>query len=67
MPPMQSSPIELQRHLKAIDYPCNKDEVIATARSQGAPKEVMADLEQLPEQEYGSPTDITHALGSSSD
>ncbi len=64
---MQSSPIELQKHLRYIDYPCHKDNLIAAAKSQQAPKEVLADLERLPEQEYGSPTDITHALGSSSE
>lgn len=57
--------IDVQRHLKGIDYPAQKQDLIEHAMQQGAPEEVLAMLEELPEQEYGGPTDVTKAVSQS--
>ncbi|AFZ59207.1 DUF2795 domain-containing protein [Anabaena cylindrica FACHB-243] len=60
----KANPVELQKHLKGVDYPAGKDELIEHAREQGADKKLLSLLEQLPEEEeYESPTDLNKAIG----
>jgi len=49
---MQTSPIEVQKALKDIDYPVNKKQLIAHAKKHDASREVIEVLEDLPEKEY---------------
>lgn len=57
------SPITIQKHLKGMDYPANKDEVVQHARDRQAPENVVSLLERLPEQEYSSAKDVQKAVG----
>ncbi|MBE9050048.1 DUF2795 domain-containing protein [Nostocales cyanobacterium LEGE 11386] len=60
----KANPVEIQKHLKGVDYPANKQELIQHAQSQGADRDVISILEQLPEnEEYESPTDLNKAIG----
>ncbi|MGM3308995.1 DUF2795 domain-containing protein [Anabaena sp. WFMT] len=60
----KANPVELQKHLKGVDYPAGKDELIEHAREQGADKKLLSLLEQLPEdEEYESPTELNKAIG----
>ncbi|MBD2383956.1 DUF2795 domain-containing protein [Cylindrospermum sp. FACHB-282] len=60
----KTNPVEIQKHLKGVDYPADKEELINHARKQGADKEIISLLEQLPEdEEYESPTELNKALG----
>ncbi len=36
----KANPIELQKHLKGVDYPATKEELIETAIEQGADKKL---------------------------
>ena len=49
---MQTSPIEVQKALKNMDYPASKKDLIAHAKKHNASKEVMEVLQDLPEKEY---------------
>ncbi len=60
---MDVDPIEVQKHLSGIDYPASKDEVIATAESNGAPQEIIEALQQMDETEFDGPDDVQAALG----
>jgi Protein of unknown function (DUF2795) len=60
---MDVDPIEVQKHLSGIDYPAGKDEVIATAESNGAPQEIIEALQQMDETEFDGPDDVQAALG----
>lgn len=60
---MDANPIEVQKHLAGIDYPAGKDELIATAESNGAPQEVIEALQQMDGAEFESPDDVQDALG----
>ena len=60
---MEINPIEVQTHLKGIDYPANKDEVIATAESNGAPQEIIEALQQMDGDQFEGPDDVMGALG----
>lgn len=57
------NPIELQKHLKGVDYPATKDDLIEQAEEQGADEETLAALEELPDQEYETPAAVSKAIG----
>lgn len=57
------NPIQLQKYLKGIDYPVDKESLIDCAKNEGADQDVLSTLEQLPEQEYETPTEVSKAIG----
>lgn len=57
------NPVQLQKDLKGIDYPVSKQDLIKHAQQQGADENVRSTLEQLPEQQYESPTEVSKAIG----
>jgi hypothetical protein len=63
---MRVSPIEIQKHLSGISYPASRDEVIATAETNGAPAEILAELRALTRDEFDGPDDVMEELGGAS-
>jgi hypothetical protein len=60
---LSANPIEIQRHLKGVDYPADRSELLDTARSENAPPEVVEALESLPEdEEFEGPDDVMEAV-----
>jgi len=60
----KANPIQIQKHLKGIDYPASKQELVNHAQKQGADRKVLSLLEQLPDdEEFDSPTDVNKAIG----
>ncbi len=57
------NPIQLQKHLKGVDYPASKQELIEHAKHLGADKDALSVLEQLPDEEYETPADVSKAVG----
>jgi hypothetical protein len=57
------NPIQLQKYLKGMDYPASKQELIAHAEQQGADENVRATLEQLPDEQFQTPADVSQAIG----
>ncbi len=60
---MAVNPIQVQKFLSGVDYPMSKDDVVNTARDQGADDDVLSTLERLPADEFNSPNDISEAIG----
>jgi hypothetical protein len=56
---MHTSPIEVQKALKDIDYPASKKDLIKHAKKHDAKREVMKDLDELPEKEYKNAADVS--------
>jgi len=56
---MESSPIEVQKALKDIDYPANKEKLIQHAKKHAASEEVMRDIKELPDKEYENAADVS--------
>lgn len=56
---MQTSPVEVQKALKNMDYPAKKEDLIEHARKHKASKEVMSVLEELPDHEYINAADVS--------
>ncbi len=59
----KASAAQLEHYLKGIDFPTDRNTIISTARSNGAPESVMQYLNKLPEQEYDYPTDVEQEFG----
>jgi hypothetical protein len=57
------NPIQLQKHLKGIDYPVNKENLIKHAKGHGADDKVISVLNQLPDKEFETPADVNKAVG----
>ncbi|GLW21296.1 DUF2795 domain-containing protein [Microbispora triticiradicis] len=56
------NPIQLQKHLKGVDYPAGKSDLINTARDQGADDTVLNALERIPDREYDGPNAVSKAV-----
>jgi hypothetical protein len=60
---MKVNPIDVQKHLKGVDYPASRDELVETAERNGASPELVEALRDLPGSEYDGPDDVMEALG----
>ena len=56
------TPIELQKYLGGVDYPVSKDDLVSTARDNGAPDDVVSALESSNEDSFDSPTAVSKAV-----
>jgi hypothetical protein len=59
---MDVNPIELQKHLKGVDYPASRDDLVSTAESNGAPSELVDALRSAGKDTFDDPTDVQSAL-----
>jgi len=57
------NPIQIQKFLKGVDYPAGKAELIENAKKLGADQDVCKELEQLADEEFQTPADVSQALG----
>lgn len=57
------NPIQLQKHLKGVNYPAKKQDLIKHAKQQGADQDALSTLEQLPDEEYETPAAVSKAVG----
>lgn len=55
--------IDVQKALKGANYPADKKSLIETAKANGADDDVMKRLNDLPDQEYQSPADVSKGVG----
>lgn len=54
---------EVNRFIGGVDFPANKKDLIEHARGKDAPREVLDLMENFPDQEYRSATDVGQAIG----
>jgi hypothetical protein len=57
------NPIQVQKFLGGIDYPAKKDELLRRAEESGADEAVKETLQQLQQDEFNSPNDVSEAIG----
>lgn len=55
--------IDMQKALKGVDYPADKQTLVETARSNGASEDVMSALDALPDQQFQTPAEVSKAVG----
>jgi hypothetical protein len=56
---MHTNPIEVQKALKNMNYPANKEDLVKHAKDREASDKVMQDIENLPDKEYTSAADVS--------
>jgi hypothetical protein len=59
----KTTPVEVQRYLEGIDYPASKEKLIQTAQDNDASQDVFETLNNLPDREYESPTEVSMEIG----
>jgi uncharacterized protein DUF2795 len=59
---MDVNPIELQKHLKGVDYPASKEDLVSKAESNGAPGELVDALRSANKDSFDGPTAVQSAL-----
>lgn len=57
------NPIELQKYLKGVDYPASKQVLLDLAQQAGADENICSMLEQLPDEEFETPAEVSKAVG----
>jgi hypothetical protein len=57
------SPSNVTHHLKGIDFPASRDDLVKHARRQGAERDVLDTLEKLPDEQYRSMADVMKGYG----
>lgn len=57
------NPIQIQKFLKGVDYPATKEALIENAKNMGADENVCSSLEQLPDEDFQTPADVSQAFG----
>lgn len=56
------NPIEVQKALKGVDYPAKKDDIVRTAKDNGADSEILDALQNLAGDTFKTPADVQGAL-----
>ncbi len=57
------SPANVTTHLKGVHFPAKKQDLVKLAKKNGADKEVLDEIERMPDQEYASVAEIMKAYG----
>lgn len=56
---MQTSPVQVQKFLKDVNYPARKHDLIEHAKKHNASSEVLQDLDNLSDKEYTNAADVS--------
>lgn len=57
------SPVQMQKHLKGVNYPASKDDLVKQAKNNNASNEIVDKIRTLPADSFGGPKDVMKALG----
>lgn len=56
------NPAQLEKHLKGVNYPVNKAELVRHMERNGADESIRAAISALPNQSYDSPGAVNRAI-----
>jgi Protein of unknown function (DUF2795) len=56
------NPAQLERHLKGVNYPASKAELVKHVERNGADQSICAAISSLPNQSYDSPAAVNRAI-----
>jgi hypothetical protein len=59
---MDVNPIELQKYLKGVDYPADRDALVQAAESNGAPGEIVDALRKADKDRFDGPSAVQQAV-----
>ncbi|GAB3474288.1 DUF2795 domain-containing protein [Azotobacter salinestris] len=58
------SPSNISHHLKGIDFPAQKNDLLKQAEQNGADEEVLDTLKRMPDERYENMADVMKGYGS---
>jgi hypothetical protein len=58
----KANPIQIQKYLSGVDYPADRDQLVAAAESNGADSETLELLRGLPERTYEGPSGVSKEI-----
>ncbi len=58
-----NAPIKVQKFLKGVDYPANRNDLVNRAKQNKADSNVISILEGLREDKFNSPAEVSKAVG----
>lgn len=61
------SPANVTKHLKGIDFPAEKKDLIKHAQHMKAEKVVLEEIQRMEDREYGNMADVMKAFGKGSE
>ena len=61
--PDKASPAAVERYLKGIKFPANKEKLTQQAKSNNAPSDVLSVISRMEDKEYNSPVDVAKEVG----
>ena len=56
------NPIDVQKTLAGVSYPCSKEDLIEHAKSNGADQDILDGLQKLPDGEISGPDQVQKAV-----
>ena len=56
------NPVQVQKFLKGVDYPCSKAELMKAAEEGGADQNVLETLKQIPMERFNSSNDVAQGI-----
>jgi hypothetical protein len=59
---MDVNPIQVQKYLKGADYPMTKEDLVALAQKNGAPDDVIQQLQGMNRDSFDGPNAVTQAM-----
>ncbi len=57
------SPSNISHHLKGIEFPASRQDLVRHAQKGGADEEVLGVLKQMPERQYDNMADVMKGVG----
>jgi hypothetical protein len=57
------SPSNVQSYLVGVDYPAKKQDLLAAAKRNSAPKEIVEIIQGLEAEDFGGPQEVMKAYG----
>jgi hypothetical protein len=54
-----ANPIQMQKFLGGVEYPCDKDSLVRHAKDHGADDAVLSGLERIPDRTYDGPNAVS--------
>lgn len=61
--PNKASPAAVERYLRGLSYPVQKEDLVNKAKENNAPSDVLSVLSRFGEKEYKSPIDVAKEVG----
>lgn len=57
------SAANIAHHLRGINFPCSKSDLVNHCRQRGCPTDVLNTLQSLPDRQYNSMADVMSGVG----